>query len=95
MPGRCLFCVGRSRKDADLADRIKTGEKYTKEIINAIKRCDVFLLVLSPNAEQSEWVPKELGNAIQYYKYIILVKIRTRPPVWRVKPWYPPQTRQK
>lgn len=54
---------------------IKAGEKYTREIINAIKRCDVFLLVLSPNAEQSEWVPKELGKAIQYHKYIIPVKI--------------------
>lgn len=54
---------------------IKAGERYTKEIINAIKRCDVFLLVLSPNAEQSEWVPKELGKAIQYHKYIIPVKI--------------------
>lgn len=49
---------------------IKAGEKYTREIINAIKGCDVFLLVLS-----SEWVPKELGKAIQYHKYIIPVKI--------------------
>ncbi len=54
---------------------INAGEKYTREIINAIKRCDVFLLVLSPNAERSEWVPKELGKAIQYRKYIIPVKI--------------------
>lgn len=49
---------------------IKAGEKYTREIINAIKRCDVFLLVLSPNAEQSELVPKKLGKAIQYHKFL-------------------------
>ncbi len=54
---------------------IYAGGKYTREIIDAIKGCDIFLLVLSENAEQSEWVPKELGKAIQYHKYIIPVKI--------------------
>ncbi|MCI8270362.1 MAG: TIR domain-containing protein [Lachnospiraceae bacterium] len=54
---------------------IYAGGKYTREIIDAIKSCDIFLLVLSENAEQSEWVPKELGKAIQYHKYIIPVKI--------------------
>ncbi len=54
---------------------INAGEKYTRKIIGAIKQCDIFLLVLSENAEASEWVPKELGKAIQYHKYIIPVKI--------------------
>lgn len=54
---------------------INAGEKYTRKIINAIKQCDIFLLVLSENSEASEWVPKELGKAIQYHKYIIPVKI--------------------
>lgn len=54
---------------------INAGEKYTSKIIDAIKQCDIFLLVLSENAEASEWVPKELGKAIQYHKYIIPVKI--------------------
>ena len=54
---------------------ITVGGKYTREIISAIKRCEIFLLVLSSNAERSEWVPKELGVAIQNRKYIVPVKI--------------------
>ncbi len=54
---------------------INAGERYTRSIIDAIRQCDIFLLVLSEHAEASQWVPKELGKAIQYRKYIIPVKI--------------------
>lgn len=33
------------------------------EIIQAIKRCDLFLLLWSHNAQGSEWVPQEIGIA--------------------------------
>ena len=38
---------------------INAGERYTRSIIDAIRQCDIFLLVLSEHAEASQWVPKE------------------------------------
>lgn len=50
---------------------IPTGSDYGVEIPKAIRECAVFVLVLSKNAQDSEWVPKELDCAITYKKIIV------------------------
>lgn len=54
---------------------IAPGEDYIEAIVRALEDCDVFILVLSENAEKSAWVSKELGTAITKRKKIIPVKI--------------------
>lgn len=43
---------------------IPAGSDYGTEIPKAIKKCKIFLLILSENSQKSKWVPKELGMAI-------------------------------
>ena len=50
---------------------INPGENYAEEITEALNDCPVFLLILSPNAVKSPWVPKELNIAISSRKHII------------------------
>jgi len=50
---------------------IPSGSNYTKEIPVAIKSCRVFLLLLTKNAQQSQWVLKELDSAVNERKVII------------------------
>ncbi len=41
----------------------KPGTVLSAEILQAIKTCDLFLLLWSTDAKQSEWVPMEIGVA--------------------------------
>jgi hypothetical protein len=41
------------------------AQQWHDEIGNALRRCDWFLLVLSPNAVESMWVKRELIFALQ------------------------------
>ena len=50
---------------------IPGGSNYTKEIPNAIRNCKVFVLVLSKNAQSSQWVLKELDTAVNCGKVIL------------------------
>lgn len=52
-------------------ESIPSGSDYGVEIPKAIKSCDVFVLLLSSNAQESQWVPKELDYAITCRKHII------------------------
>lgn len=52
-------------------ESIPAGGDYSHAIPGAIENCDVFLLVLSANSQQSKWVPKELDLAITYDKTIV------------------------
>lgn len=54
---------------------IRPGDDYDEEIFHAIKRCPVFLLVLTENAVEATFVIKELGLAVREHKTIIPVKI--------------------
>ncbi len=60
---------------------INPGENYAKEIAEALDACPVFLLILSPNAEKSPWVPKELNTAISARKHVIPFQIIPSVPV--------------
>jgi hypothetical protein len=39
------------------------GQPLAANILAAIKNCDLFLLLWSQNAKQSDWVPQEIGVA--------------------------------
>lgn len=52
-------------------DSIRAGGDYAEEIPAAIKKCEIFLLILSENSQKSIWVPKELSLAVQERKTII------------------------
>lgn len=52
-------------------DSIPGGSNYTKEIPVAIRRCKVFVMILSENAQKSNWVLKELDSAVGHNKVIL------------------------
>lgn len=50
---------------------IKGGSSYAIEIPKAIRKCKIFVLILSEKAQNSKWVPKELDQAINEGKIIM------------------------
>jgi hypothetical protein len=57
--------------------RIHAGS-WLKEIGEALDRCSVFLLLLSPQAVKSKWVQRELDYALthkQYDKRIVIAEL--------------------
>lgn len=60
-------------------DMIPAGSNYAREIPGAIQRCEVFLLVLSKDSQQSIWVEKEIDSAINYRKTIVPFQIDDEP----------------
>lgn len=57
-------------------EMIAAGSSYAKEIPQAIRECSMFLLVLSPNSQESIWVEKETDSAICNRKMIIPFQIK-------------------
>jgi hypothetical protein len=49
------------------------GTELARAIINAIKSCDLFVLLWSHHAKKSEWVPQEIGIAKGCNKPVIPV----------------------
>lgn len=60
-------------------EMIPVGSNYAKEIPNAIKQCDVFLLFVSRASQGSIWVEKEIDSAINHRKIIVPVRIDASP----------------
>ncbi|MCA9884076.1 MAG: toll/interleukin-1 receptor domain-containing protein [Anaerolineae bacterium] len=52
-------------------ERIDYGDRWVKVIRNKIKACGVFVVVMTPEAEESEWVETEILVARKYKKTII------------------------
>lgn len=52
-------------------DSIPAGADYLEVIPVAISQTEVFLLLLTPEVEQSRWVKKETGTAIGANKTVI------------------------
>lgn len=50
---------------------IPGGSNYSKEIPAAIRGCQVFVLILSENAQSSQWVLRELDMAVNCGKVIL------------------------
>lgn len=47
------------------------SEHLSEKISSAIAACDLFVLLWSPNAKASEWVPQEIGKAHSLNKKIL------------------------
>lgn len=58
---------------------IKGGLSYASEIPKAIRNCKVFVLVLSEKAQSSNWIPRELDQAINENKIIMPFMIENCP----------------
>lgn len=54
---------------------IPAGRKYAQVINQAVKNCACFLLILSKDAQDSVWVPKEIERAVNYRKPLLPVQI--------------------
>jgi hypothetical protein len=46
-----------------LDNKIDYGDQWTREIEENLKKCQVFLLVMSPSSKESDWVQRELTFA--------------------------------
>jgi internalin A len=57
-------------------DALKGGHDWQKEIQQGIKRCDYFIVVLSPNSVDRDWVLKEITFANEYKKKIIPLMLK-------------------
>ncbi len=56
-------------------ESIPIGQSYAQSITVGIESCNTFLLVVSKNSCSSQWVEKELDNAIRLHKHVIPYKI--------------------
>lgn len=55
-------------------ESIPTGSNYAVEIPKAIQDCQVFVLILSDNSQNSIWVRKEIDLAVNLHKLIFPIK---------------------
>jgi hypothetical protein len=55
---------------------LPAGAELAREIIAAIKTCDLFVLLWGHNAKTSEWVPQEIGVAKGHNKPVIPVVLQ-------------------
>ena len=60
-------------------ESIPGGSNYTKEIPTAIRECQAFVLMLSNNAQNSQWVLKELDRAVNEGKIILPFQLEDVP----------------
>lgn len=58
----------------DQAD-LRAGEEFPEGIMDGIKNCKYFLVVVTPNAARSRWVPKEVAIAFDRQKMIIPLRV--------------------
>ncbi|MCK4732005.1 MAG: toll/interleukin-1 receptor domain-containing protein [Methanophagales archaeon] len=66
-------------------EALSAGEDWTSKLKDELSKCDVFVVLLSPNAIESSWVLSELGAAWALDKLIIPVvtelKVSSKIPV--------------
>ena len=52
-------------------ESIPAGSNYMLEIPKAIRKCDLFILIISEASQKSQWVQKEIDRAVKFDKYIL------------------------
>ena len=57
-------------------DRIDYGDRWWRTIVQAIRECAAFLLVMTPDSEESDWVEKEILLASDEKKPIVPLLLR-------------------
>ena len=56
-------------------DSVPAGSSYADELENAIKNCQVVVLMLSDKAQQSKWVQREVERGLSHGKVLVLFHI--------------------
>jgi hypothetical protein len=51
-------------------DQINYGEHWWQTIVKAIRSCGAMIVIMTPTAEESEWVQREIGVAMKLKKSI-------------------------
>ncbi len=62
--------------DVWIDDRIDFGDRWFRVIVEAIRACAAFLVIMTPEAEQSEWVEREILLAQREKKPLFPVLLR-------------------
>lgn len=62
--------------DVWLDDRIDYGERWWQVIVQAIRECAAFVVVMSPDSEASEWVHREVRLAQREQKRVMPLLLR-------------------
>lgn len=56
-------------------EMIPAGSNYAREIPRVIESCDIVLLIVSKNSQESIWVEKEIDSAINHHKKIVPINL--------------------
>jgi hypothetical protein len=64
------YALEREGLSVWLDERIDYGTKWPRVLEEKIDKCGAFIVVMSPNAKDSEWVQKELARALHKKKEI-------------------------
>lgn len=78
------LCEGLSSKEVNVfvaEYSVNPGEVLTERIKKELTECDLFLLIWSSDAKQSEWVPQEIGIAEGMKKTILPIVLDESTPL--------------
>ncbi len=64
--------------DVWIDDRIDYGERWWQTIVSAIRDCDVFIIIMTPDSEDSKWVEREILVADREKKPIFPILLKGR-----------------
>ena len=59
-----------------LDDRIDYGDRWWRTIVRAVRACAAFIVVMTPDSEESEWVEREVQLALRERKPIFPLLLR-------------------
>lgn len=57
-------------------ENVEPGERWWRTIVQAIRECSAFLVVMTPHSDESEWVEREILLAQEEKKYIFPLLLR-------------------
>lgn len=66
-------------------ERIDPGSQFDKEIEFALDKCGAFIVVMTPNSKQSDWVRKELARALRKKKQVFPLLLQGEEPWLQVE----------
>lgn len=76
---RILTALRRNNIGYWIDEKINPGDKFAKNIGDAISECDIFVFISSALSNKSPWATGEIHTAIQMNKRIVPVKIDASP----------------
>lgn len=62
-------------------EELQGGQRWWQEILSQIEKCDIFIMLLSPEALASHYCRKEMEHARRHGKPILPVLARARTPI--------------